>query len=171
MTDENKNPIPIPVAPGEILHVLAGGILAFGIAWRRGDTFTLTPEMVASTVDLAGHTWLDDLSEAAQVRRWGAPRFGIGPWPEDLHSWLPGTRDQAEARETARLAAHRLEDPRERMHALREVERTYGSQSTSKTINSAPDPSARLAQGQRDRLDAGGVRVRSSYAPGRRVNP
>ena len=155
----------IPVGPGDTIHVLAGGILAFGIAWRRGDTFTLTPEMVASTVDLAGHTWLDDLSENAQVRRWGAPRFGLGVFPPEMHPWLPGTRDWAEARETARRAAHQLLDPRERVAALREVERTYGSPTTSKTLNAAPDPSARLADDQRARLDAEGVRSRSKYAP------
>ena len=156
---------PIPAKSGDLLHILAGGILVFGNAYRRGDVIELTDEMIASTIDMNGNSWLDDISESAQTRRWGQPRFGIGPWPEDLHPWLPGTRDLADARELARKAAHQLLDPRERVAALREVERTYGSPTTSKTLNAAPDPSARIAQAQRDRLDAEGVRSRSKYAP------
>lgn len=155
----------IPAKPGDLLHILAGGILVFGNAYRRGDVIELTAEMIASTIDLNGNSWLDDLSESAQIRRWGQPRVGLGVFPPEMHPWLPGTRDWAEARELARRAAHRLEDPRERVAALREVERTYGSPTTSKTLNAAADPSARLADDQRARLDAEGVRSRSKYAP------
>jgi hypothetical protein len=162
---------PIPVGPGDVLHCL-GSVLVFGNAWKRGDTFTLSREMVQATVDLNGDTWLDDLSESAQVRRWGEPRIGVGPWPEDLlHPWVPGSRDEAEARELARKRAHRLDDPEAKRQALAEVQRVFGAAPTSQTLNKAANPSARLADDQRARLDAEGVRSSSKYAPHVRVNP
>lgn len=160
---------PIPVSVGDVLHVLCGGLLAFGLALKRGDVITVTGEMVQSTIDRNGDSWCSDLSEAGQLARWGDVRFGLGAWPQDLMPWLPGSPEAFEAREEARKRAHRLEDPHERAEALAEVQRVFGSAPTSRTLNSAADPSARLAQDQRDRLDAGGLRVRSNYSPTERA--
>jgi hypothetical protein len=124
-----------PVSVGDTLHVLAGGVLVFGNAWKRGDAFTLTPRMVESTLDINGDSWLDDLSEAGQLSRWGSVKFGLGPFPADLHPWIPGSRDEAEAMELARKAAWRLDDPRERAEALAELDRVFGHPETSTTIS------------------------------------
>ena len=161
MTTDN----PIPAKPGDTIHVLCGGILAFGLALRRGHSLTLTGEQVASTIDLNGNSWLDDVSDAGQLARWGDIRFGFGPFPADLLPWVPGSRDHTEARERARKAAHRLDDPQARAEALAEVARKFGAAPTSRTTNEAPNPSARIADDQRRRLDAAGVRVSSKYAP------
>ena len=62
---------PIPAWPGDMLHVLAGA------AWRKGSEFRLTAEDVEGTRDRNGDSWLDDLSETAQLARWGEVRIRL----------------------------------------------------------------------------------------------
>ena len=160
---------PIPAKPGDLIHILAGGLLCFGGAYKRGDVIRLTADDIEGTRDRLGDSWCDDLSDSAQIRRWGEPRFGIGPWPEDLMPWLPGSPEAFEAREEARARAHRLEDPQARAEAVAEVARRFGPAPTSRTLNRAEDPSVRAERAQRVRLDKGGVRSKSNYSPTERA--
>ena len=68
---------PIKAEAGMVLHVLAGGVLCFGGAFRRGDVIRLSEEDVEGTRDRNGDSWLDDLSETAQLARWGEVRIRL----------------------------------------------------------------------------------------------
>lgn len=155
----------LPLRAGDQLHVLAGGLLLWGEALRRGDVLTVTQEQIDRS------PWTADLSEAAQLARWGTVRLGIGPWPEGLPLWGEvGDPVWTEARERARQEAYRQPTAEQRDAALREVQRIYGPAApTSRTLSApASSPQQRAAEEQRRRLDAQGVQVRNSYAPERR---
>lgn len=131
-----------PLKAGDQIHVLAGGVLFFGEALRRGDSITVTQRQIDEQRDTVGNSWADDLSEAAQLNRWGEVRLGFGPWPADLHTWLHGSPEWQEERESARQRAWRIESPTERAAARAKVEEEFGAApSTSKTINKAPTTS------------------------------
>lgn len=157
----------IKAGPGDLLHVLVSGTTAFGWVWSRGDSILLNPEQVELTRDRDGRSWLDDLSEDAQIRRWGRPRFGIGPWPAELHRWTPGSPEAEVAREDARRLAWSHDDPRVREQALAEVDQIFGpAPTTSRTTNAAPDPSIRRAERQDEARRLAGVRQVTRYSPG-----
>ncbi len=134
MTDHQ----PVPAKPRDVLHVLSGGVLAFGIALRRGDTIQLSAAMVASTMNAEGHSWLDDISEAGQVKRWGEVRFGLGPWPEGLHKWLaPHDAVWLDEFNSAREDALRQPTEAQRHAALAEVKARFGdAPQSSRTLRS-----------------------------------
>ena len=160
MTDPTK------AQPGDLLHVLAT-LVAFGDVLPRGAVVELTAQRIESTRDRLGRSWLDDLSEDAQLQRWGEVRVGLGPWPEDLPAWTYSSPDWQMARERASRAAWSHPDPATRAQALAEVEHLYGpARQTSQTIGGVVDPSGnRAAARQAELARAGGVRLRSSYAP------
>jgi hypothetical protein len=138
---------------------------AWGEVHPRGATVTLTPEKIAATVDRTGRSWLDDVDG-------DDPRIARGPWPADQPVWVYGSSEWQQAREAASRSAWSHHDAVTRAQALAEVEHLYGPASTtSRTVNSAPDPSVRAAAEQDRVLREGGTRLRSSYAPGERVNP
>lgn len=152
--------------------MLAGGLIIFGNVHKRGDQIELTAERIEGNRDRLGRSWLDDLSEEGQLARWGEVRVGVGPWPEDLPAWSYGDPLWQMAREQACRAAWRHEDAATRRQALAEVEQIYGpARPTSRTVNSSPDPSIRAAAEQDRLLREGGVRLKSRFQPGERVNP
>ena len=134
MTDHERT----PARPGDTLHVLSGGVLAFGVALRRGDTIKLTAGMVESTLTVDGHSWLDDISTEGQTRRWGEVRFGIGPWPQDLPKWLkPGDATWLDAYNDARQDAYNMPTAAARDAALAELRTKFGDAlQTSRTLRS-----------------------------------
>jgi hypothetical protein len=154
-----------------VLHVLSGGLLLFGEARKRGDVLTVTQRDIDAQRDREGRSWCDDLSEAAQLDRWGSIRLGLGPWPEDLAVWTEvGDPVWVEHRERARREAYSQPTAEARDAAVREVRRIYGeAPSTSRTLNAATSsPEIRTAEEQRRRLDAAGPRQVTRYAPPRR---
>lgn len=157
--------------PGDQLHVLAGGLLLFGEALKRGDVLTLRADHFERSRNRDGVSWLDDLSEAAQRTRWGSVKLGLGPWPEALPTWLEhGDPTWQEQYQRARAEAYRQPTAEQRDAALREVQRAYGGPPTTSRTLSAPasSPQQRAAEEQRARLDAQGLQVRNSYSPQRR---
>lgn len=136
--------------------------MTWGEVWPRGASVQLTPDLIRRTVGTDGRSWLDDVDDdGARIQR--------GRWPSGAASWRYGDPEWQEAREAARRRAWAILDPAERAAAREAVEREYGpAPSTTKTLNSAPDPAARAASEQRQRLDGQGLQVRSSYAPNRR---
>lgn len=137
----------------------------------RGDTFTVTSEMLEASKNGAGVPGGVSLAadEVEQVRRWGKVRLRVGEAPSDLPRWTHGTAEWREAREAARKSAWSITDPDERAEARARVEQMFGpAPVTSVTLNESPDPSIAAAEAQRRRLDASGVRQVNNYAPTRR---
>ena len=94
---------------------------------RRGDELQVTAEVRALSADRLGVSPFDLVDDPdAQAALWGRAQFARGPWPEGEQKLERGGRDWIEARELARLAAHRLLDPAERAQALHHVEEVYG---------------------------------------------
>jgi hypothetical protein len=127
--------------PGSQIHALHTGLtLATGdttgsVVLLRGQVFTVTDALLAANRDRLGQCFLDDLSDAAQINRWGRVMLSAGPSPADLTPWEPGGPEHAEAREEARKAAWGLSTQHERAEALAAVQARYGAAPlTSKTI-------------------------------------
>lgn len=168
MTTETET---IQPQPGDVLHILAGGLMLFGQAYRRGDTLVLQPDHFERSRDRHGDSWLSDLSEEAQVSRWGAVKLGIGRFPSDLPTWsVVGDPVWVEQYAAARAAAYAQPSQTGRDDALRELRQRFGAPPTTsrtvKVMDSSPEQ--RAAAEQRARLDAEGVKARSVYGPPRR---
>jgi len=134
-----KSPTAHPLKAGETIHVLAGGLLIFGWAYKRGDEITVTQKQLDGTRDRNDNSWADDISETAQLDRWNEQRIGIGAWPEGLGKWTYGAPDWQEQREAARKRAWAILHPEERAAALHAVEQEFGKAPvTSVTLNAAP---------------------------------
>lgn len=133
---------PVRVKAGDTLHgLIPEAHLIGGYALARGDEMMVTAQLLADSKDRNGDSAMDDLSESAQVRRWGQVRLGIGPWPRDEQgnkkpSWLPGDPVWAQEREKARRLAWAEVDPAIRQQKLARVREIYGDAATSsKTLN------------------------------------
>ncbi|UYN83234.1 MAG: hypothetical protein KIT89_11100 [Microcella sp.] len=134
--------------PGDQVHFLvtgltiptSTGIMALSHVTTRGETITITDDLIQAARDRHGAPGWPALvhDEAAQFARWGEVRFRPGPAPDDLESWTPGTPEADEAREQARRAAYAIVDDGERRKALRDIDQKFGRLQTSRTINSAP---------------------------------
>lgn len=152
-----------PVA-GAVFHCLHSGAPPIStrafqpLQPRRGDSITITAAMLDESRDRLGHSWLEIIAdEAAQLRRWGVAYFAPGAAPADLTSWEPGSPEHHEAREEARRAAWAIPSTRERIEALREVERVYGAAPTTSrtTATFKEHPTERAAREQAARFAAG----------------
>lgn len=156
---------PLPVAPGDQIHAKVTGVtFATGRGFTSashvttaGETYTITQQLLEASRDAGGRSWLRHLvSDEAQVRRWGAVRFGIGPAPEGMTP-EPGTAEHREAREQARREAWAQPTAQARTAALAAVESRFGpAPISSTTISTTPDPSIAAAAAQRARLDNSG---------------
>ncbi|MBD8218339.1 hypothetical protein IFU40_06800 [Microbacterium sp. CFBP 13617] len=116
----------------------------------RGQTFVVTDALIEASRDRNGALGWPALvhDEAAQLAFWG--RRMLTPADdvvEDLGVPEYGTPDWEEARETARKAAWRIEDPQERALARAAVERRFGAAPlTSSTTWSDPAERERLEE-------------------------
>jgi hypothetical protein len=127
----------IPLAPGDTIHCL-DAVTAWGAVWPRGSVITLTADQIAATVNRHGQSWLSDLSEEAQLRRWGRVRLGVGDWPEGEQVLIPGSVEHALARTKAREQAMGA-PPRDREAELRRVREEFGTVTTSTTLGGPTD--------------------------------
>lgn len=132
--------------PGDQFHAVTTGItvatstslLGASTVLTRGQTVTLTADMIEASRDRNGDSWLDLLhDDLAQIARWGEVRIAPGPAPADMAPWLPGSPEEDAAREQARRAAYALVDDAERRLALARVDERFGRLKTSRTLNSA----------------------------------
>ncbi|MBD8205092.1 hypothetical protein IFU08_09775 [Microbacterium sp. CFBP 8790] len=121
-----------------------------GMTLARGKVFVVTSDLVEASRDRNGDPGWPALvhDEEKQTAFWGrrmlAPADDV---TEDLSIPERGSAAWEEAREAARVAAWRIEDPRERALARAAVERRYGpAPLTSSTTWSDP--------AERERLDA-----------------
>jgi len=131
MTTAKKLPA---VAPGDQIHWLRDGFSysvrddwGAGEVSRRGQTVTVTREMVLANSDTAGASFFDLIDKPdSQLERWGFVYLGRGEFPatEPLH--VRGTPEWERARENARLAAWAVPDETERATALKAVVKDFG---------------------------------------------
>ncbi|MCT2084884.1 hypothetical protein M3D75_02005 [Microbacterium enclense] len=122
--------------PGEKFYVIRS-LTVEGRVAQRGETITVTEQMIADSADRNGDSWLSDVADdEAQIRRWGAVHLAPGEAPADVLWWnLEGddaSRDRA--RDEARWRAAALKDPVARQEALQEVRDTYGSKPSSRSV-------------------------------------
>ncbi|REC97280.1 hypothetical protein DEU35_3045 [Microbacterium sp. AG157] len=98
------------------------------LSLKRGDTFTVTAELLSADVNKHGHpVWsaiVDD--EDAQFAKWGKRLLAPGEFPANLQPWIPGDADWKQARDAAREAAFRQPTEEAQHAALAEVNKTYG---------------------------------------------
>ncbi|HYP73136.1 hypothetical protein [uncultured Microbacterium sp.] len=160
-------------SPGDTLHCLRSGltvnlgggsmITGRAVVLERGQTFTVTSEMIEAARDRNGSlatSWVGVVyDEERQVKRYGAVMVRPGPAPSDLRPWEYGTPEWMRARDTARRRAYALPSEAERAEALAEVERIYGpAGSTSKTTavyRPGEHPTERAAAAQAERRRQG----------------
>ena len=150
---------------GDVLHVNVSGFMVFGNVYARGQEIRLDADKIAASLGRDGASWID--------RELARPdgRVGLGPWPEGQATYdAVGDPTWHEQYARARAEAYAHPTAEERDAALREIRRIYGDGlTTSRTIGGPSNPAEqRAAQEQRLRLDAEGVRSRSSYSPQRR---
>lgn len=153
--------------PGDFIHAL-DDLTAFSFVWPRGSTVELTAERIASTFNRLGQSWLADLSEEAQLRRWGRVRVGVGPWPEGVDPLTPGSVEHQLARDAARREAHAQPTQRLRDAAMREVTTRFGAAPTTSITTAGPSDrelaragfEAREAQREAEAMDAAKARSR-----------
>lgn len=65
-----------------VIHILRDGVTFASRVWYLGQTirFPRSGAAYQDTLDRNGKSWLDDLSEETQIRRYGKVLFGVGPW-------------------------------------------------------------------------------------------
>ncbi|GMA27052.1 hypothetical protein [Arenivirga flava] len=114
------------------ITVNLGTTLASGSeVFQRGNELTLTADIIAASRDRNGDSWIiRELDKGAQ-----SSTIGTGPWPEDVLPWRVGSADWADAREKARIEAHKHPTEAEVAEALAAVRRRFGpSAPTSRTL-------------------------------------
>lgn len=163
----------LPVKPGDQFHVLktgvgihtGGGFLASSHISTAGETITVTAAMIEANYSMSGWNWMSLIGDDdAQIQRWGEVRFGLGQAPVDAPTWnVRGDADWVEQRNAAKAEAWNMPTIQARAEALAAVEQRFGPAATTATYSKYVDPSIKLAEEQRARLDAAGVRHVSHY--------
>lgn len=120
---------------GEVFHFLAAGLtrptLRRGVVLhevsRRGDQDVITDQLIEAGTDRNGACWLNLLHDpAGQVAKFGREVIAPGPTPEGMSRTVPGSAEHDTAARKAREDAWKIEDPRMRGEALREVHKGTG---------------------------------------------
>lgn len=131
---------------GDTLTLLASMTLPTGglegAVYHRGYVFQVTPELLELSKDRNGASFLDDLSEEAQVARWDEVKIARGDQSESV-TWWNAPNDAASrglARTIAGERAREISDPAERRAAIAAADELYGRKMTSHVIGVyAPD--------------------------------
>lgn len=124
--EKKFEPFPVHFLKPVSLRVTGG--LDGGRVLGFGDELTVTEDIVKLNTDRLGNCGLlDAIEQGEAVRR--------GPWPDGVSRLLPGSFEWEAARERARKAAHKLDDPEERARALAKVTEVYGPAPTSRTLS------------------------------------
>ncbi|WP_350352498.1 hypothetical protein ABS642_05155 [Microbacterium sp. A8/3-1] len=159
---------PLPLKPGDQFHAVmtgctfstGGGFLASSHVSTAGETYTVTQQLIDASRDRYGDSWLIYLaSDEAQIQKWGAVRFRLGPAPEGIATWNQrGDADWTQQREAAKAEAWGLPTAEARAAALAAVDARFGPAVTTATYSKYTDPSIALAEAQQHALNTGGVR-------------
>lgn len=130
-------------SPGDVIHFTRTGILwASSLSFsaphevsRRGETVTLTADIIAASLDRHGaNSWLG-LTEEEQISRWGSEVYRPGAAPQDLTTYTPDSTEADVAYGERRTAAWAIGDPERRAEALADLRRDFGTgPSTSRTV-------------------------------------
>ena len=110
--------------------------------FHRGKVVTVTDDLIQRTKDRHGYSWLSDVSEEAQMARWGKLLIAIGDQSGDVLWWNSGNpADRNLARQLAREAVRAdfaEKDTPGVTAALREVDKKFGG--AAPTSWSSPTP-------------------------------
>ena len=125
-TDEEDIPV--------LIHFLSAISFVTGVGYHTsggsasyGDEIFLTEELRSLNTNRVGFCFFDLIDdEAGQVAKWGKVVFRRGPWPAGKSRLLPGSSEWNEAREAARIEAHRIENEAARKAALAKVTQEWG---------------------------------------------
>ncbi|MEV8175913.1 hypothetical protein [Microbacterium sp. NPDC079176] len=101
-----------------------------GRVMKQGETFEITPELFAETLDRNGNSFLD-LDEAAQVQRYGRVLWSEGEPPADMAIGGDDDLVMLEKGLAALKYAKAISDPSERAAAVKAVFDEYGQYMTS----------------------------------------
>ncbi|KAA9154746.1 hypothetical protein F6B41_12280 [Microbacterium lushaniae] len=167
---------PLPVVPGDQFHAkqsgvtfaTGGGFVSSGHVSRAGETYTVTQALIDASLDSNGHSWLSIIGDdAAQLERWGAVRFGLGPAAPDAPTWSAvGDPDWHAARDAARAEAWNMPTAEARNAALAAMHAKFGPAPSTATYSVQVDPTIAAAESQQRALNEGGVRF-SQYVEAR----
>lgn len=133
------------VKPGDRLTLLSALTLPTsdlsGDVFPRGFVVTVTSDLIERTKDRNGASWLDDLSDEAQIARWQEVKIVLGDQSETVLWWNGGdSASRGLARTQVGERAREISDPAERRKAIAEADELYGRKMTSHVIASyAPD--------------------------------
>lgn len=128
---------------GDRFHFLSSGFtfaingkVSGGRTSVRGQTVTVTADLIEASTDRLGSSWLDLVDDPkAQEARWGRAVFSRGEAPADVEQWTPGSPEWQMAREQARQEAWALPSEDERAAALQAVQDRYGRGPSTATYN------------------------------------
>lgn len=149
----STEPLKLPKA-GDQVHFLEsghmipapGGSGAISHSMRRGQTITLTSDLIEAARDREGNPgWPASVYDPAC--EWVQP----GPAPQGMSPWSPGDPEEVEERERRRKAAWAETDDERRRNALQAVVDEFGPATpTSRTLNAAASaalrPSGRVSR-------------------------
>jgi hypothetical protein len=159
---------PLPLAPGDQFHAklsgvtfaTGGGFASSGHVSQAGETYTVTQQLIDASLDSRGQSWLSIIGDdAAQLERWGAVRFGLGPAAPDAPTWSTvGDPDWHAARDTARAEAWAMPTAEARNAALAAMHAKFGPAPSTATYSVQVDPTIASAAAQQKALNEGGIR-------------
>lgn len=109
----------IPGVPSAVGGTMTGRTL------RQGETFEVTAELYAETLDRNGDSFLD-MDASAQTKRWGKVLWAEGPAPEGMGIGQDDEGHRYREALKAREYALRISDPMDRALALKQVQVEYG---------------------------------------------
>jgi hypothetical protein len=125
---------------GDRIHFLSTATVSIregsygGQMVERGQTITITDEILRLNVDRTGWSWLTLVDDRrAQTEKWGKPRFGRGPFPESEPLHLPGSAEAEWAAREAYEAAKRLPELEARAERAR-TRAEFGTPTTQRTL-------------------------------------
>lgn len=90
--------VPVPGADPMAVSAVGGRVL------QRGDEITIDDAFIAATTDRTGASWASDLSEEAQILRWGVARFREGTLESNVELVTELARERAAEAESLRQA-------------------------------------------------------------------
>ena len=97
-TEKGEVDVPARRDIPERVTIVDGTLTLAGRIWQRGDVIVLDDATIESTVDRDDHTFLSELSERAQMRRWGRVMLAEGDISQQLREADRAASQVSEAR-------------------------------------------------------------------------
>lgn len=124
------------------IHVPAPGTSG-GRVMEYGMELDVTPELYELSKDRINRSWLDDLSDSAQIARWKEIKIRIGSWPEGEPRVQPGSLEWWTQYDVKRAEAFAIVDEVQQAKMLGLIAQVYGQPTTSRTLRHYVGPNDR----------------------------